>query len=339
MLNRTAISYSLSVLLSGTLLAASFFLISPNALVPHIAEAATTNLSGYAWSDTIGWISFNCSNDNTCGVSPYKVTLDTTTNYLTGFAWSENIGWIQFGGLSGCPVGSCAAQRSGGTLSGWARAVNGDGTTASPVVNGTDGWISLSSTNGGGGTYGVSIGTSELDGYAWGSDVVGWISMNCKTGGPTGNDICATSNYQVSFPPPCATVNVCSADHSQSINTDSWCAVTATTCSAGFICKDAGGLCGNADPSGTMTFANQKVRKGATTNVSWSILYYDTCTILGTNGDTWTWASATPATMPHTTAALQNESTYTLNCTPIKGGAAVLLDTKKVTLIPTIKLF
>ncbi len=36
----------------------------------------------------------------------------------------------------------------------------------------------------------------ELDGYMW-SDTIGWISMNCKTGSPTGGDICATSNYSV----------------------------------------------------------------------------------------------------------------------------------------------
>ena len=37
----------------------------------------------------------------------------------------------------------------------------------------------------------------DLDGYAW-SNNIGWISMNCKTGGIAGEDICATSNYKVS---------------------------------------------------------------------------------------------------------------------------------------------
>ncbi len=40
------------------------------------------------------------------------------------------------------------------------------------------------------------IPASELDGYAWSSNI-GWISLNCKTGGVTGNNICATSNYEV----------------------------------------------------------------------------------------------------------------------------------------------
>jgi hypothetical protein len=42
---------------------------------------------------------------------------------------------------------------------------------------------------------GIPAGGVELDGYAWSSNI-GWISMNCKTGGATGNDICATSNYK-----------------------------------------------------------------------------------------------------------------------------------------------
>jgi hypothetical protein len=52
-------------------------------------------LSGWAWNDQIGWISFNCSNTGTCGVSNYKVVIDLN-GYFTGWAWSENIGWISF---------------------------------------------------------------------------------------------------------------------------------------------------------------------------------------------------------------------------------------------------
>ena len=37
----------------------------------------------------------------------------------------------------------------------------------------------------------------DLHGQAW-SDTVGWFSVNCQEGGPTGNNICATSNYKVS---------------------------------------------------------------------------------------------------------------------------------------------
>jgi len=40
--------------------------------------------------------------------------------------------------------------------------------------------------------------TIELDGYLWSSNI-GWISLNCKTGGATANDICGTSDYRVTI--------------------------------------------------------------------------------------------------------------------------------------------
>ncbi|MBY0538506.1 hypothetical protein K2P47_03880 [Patescibacteria group bacterium] len=45
---------------------------------------------------------------------------------------------------------------------------------------------------------GIPSGGVDLDGYAWSSNI-GWISMNCRTGGATGNNICGTSNYKVSL--------------------------------------------------------------------------------------------------------------------------------------------
>ncbi len=38
--------------------------------------------------------------------------------------------------------------------------------------------------------------TLELGGWAW-SSTIGWISLNCVTGGSGGGDICGTSNYKV----------------------------------------------------------------------------------------------------------------------------------------------
>ncbi len=52
-------------------------------------------LSGWAWNDVVGWISFNCSDQGVCGTSNYKVTIDLN-GFFTGWAWSENIGWISF---------------------------------------------------------------------------------------------------------------------------------------------------------------------------------------------------------------------------------------------------
>ncbi len=60
------------------------------------AEAGTEhNLFGYAWSDTVGWISFNnCPNPNTttdCGSINYGVNLDPITKQVSGWAWSDNV--------------------------------------------------------------------------------------------------------------------------------------------------------------------------------------------------------------------------------------------------------
>ncbi|MBI2025116.1 MAG: hypothetical protein HYT03_03470 [Candidatus Harrisonbacteria bacterium] len=60
-------------------------------------------LSGWAWSDQIGWISF-CGNEtnssdslNICPSNPtYSVTIDTDTGVFRGWAWNDVIGWISF---------------------------------------------------------------------------------------------------------------------------------------------------------------------------------------------------------------------------------------------------
>jgi len=148
----------------------------------------------------------------------------TTYGYLSGYAWSEHIGWISFADfdgdgdvdaadkiIAGSPcTPNCEAKLDltatgtvcggAGWVCGWARALVDGG--------GWDGWIKLGpiifdSTN-----HGVWLDTSitpthEFRGWAWGSDVIGWISFNCKEGGyneGTGQiyNICSTlSNYQV----------------------------------------------------------------------------------------------------------------------------------------------
>ncbi len=52
-------------------------------------------LSGYAWNDTGGWISFNCSDPGICGTSNYAVTISATGTF-SGYAWNDNFGWISF---------------------------------------------------------------------------------------------------------------------------------------------------------------------------------------------------------------------------------------------------
>lgn len=56
-----------------------------------------TYLSGWAWNEDIGWISFDChdnAEDPNCLVTNYQVTLDGGT--FSGWAWNDVVGWISF---------------------------------------------------------------------------------------------------------------------------------------------------------------------------------------------------------------------------------------------------
>jgi hypothetical protein len=64
------------------------------------------NLSGWAWNDEIGWISF-CGGNSTAecpyGIG-YHVQIDqsgTTTSTFSGWAWNDIVGWISFNCSSG----------------------------------------------------------------------------------------------------------------------------------------------------------------------------------------------------------------------------------------------
>lgn len=56
-----------------------------------------TDLSGWAWNDDIGWISFDCHDnpeDPNCIATDYQVTL--VGGEFVGWAWNDVIGWISF---------------------------------------------------------------------------------------------------------------------------------------------------------------------------------------------------------------------------------------------------
>ena len=187
-------------------------------------SGASDNISGFAWgaenNGGMGWLSFNDGG----GSVNYGVTIDTTNGStkgdITGYAWAGNsvdssvngYGWLKFGGLSGIQIRpgiiSEDAKFAGNSnnLTGWARfcAVYQSGCSGNyyhgsgpvnnnlstnPYLGGWDGWVSLSGTSP---DYGVKLSGDTFSGYAWGGDVVGWISFNCATGGN-----CLTVDYKV----------------------------------------------------------------------------------------------------------------------------------------------
>jgi len=192
-----------------------------------------TNVFGWAWSENIGWISFNNKNCDPNGdgdpsdgpaecieagrdystdpIPPYGVKVDETTGEFSGYTWSENIGWISFNRTdTGDPpappfdttIGAIVKLDLDGTtcgqkywVCGWARAISVCPALPCNTLDnegGWDGWIKLRGTATDSSPYGVILNptTSEFEGFAWGSAVVGWISFNDLNTG-------ASVDYQV----------------------------------------------------------------------------------------------------------------------------------------------
>lgn len=168
------------------------FIIFKN--IPVLATFAD-NIYGYAWSSNIGWISFNDINAGSGGGS-YGVRADSGGN-ISGYAWSPNIGWISFNptDVAGCPgtLGNpvCAPKINLTTreVSGWARSCAGSVTgdcAGGSRSDGWDGWISLRGESPAYGVVTTSLQPFKWSGWAWGGEVVGWISFNGDTTGAGG---------------------------------------------------------------------------------------------------------------------------------------------------------
>ncbi len=147
------------------------------------------DLWGWGWSSNIGWISFSSANAGVGAGSTYSVKMGTTTTkgYLGGWAWSPNIGWISFSNGDGAhPNG--VVDFATGAVTGWARACAAtvNGTCTGATRQDWDGWISLSGSNhsspGNGVTYNSS--TGRFSGYSWGSDVIGWLTVDSLVSPP-----------------------------------------------------------------------------------------------------------------------------------------------------------
>jgi len=190
---------------------------------------ATTGVGG------IGWISFSCRNCDSDGdgltdqghysqcpvgesTHNYGVDIDPATGILSGNAWSEHIGWLSFnktetGPPPGAPIfGDHLAEVNldNGEVSGWARFLAACDsvpcTSPAACVNcgGWDGWIKLrdvswpavwiDSSN-----Y-EDLGYSEFRKWAWGSDVVGWISFNTDNHAG-GEDYKVMTDFSFFIPP------------------------------------------------------------------------------------------------------------------------------------------
>jgi hypothetical protein len=126
----------------------------------------------------VGWISAN--NSNTGAFVTYALNIPQTDGSLSGYAWSENLGWISFnpGDLIGCPDGNCISARSSDTLVGWARILSIRDALLTGNSGGYQGWIHL---NGVGYGIKINSDSTITKGattsYAW-SDEFGWLDFS-----------------------------------------------------------------------------------------------------------------------------------------------------------------
>ncbi|MBM3281642.1 MAG: hypothetical protein FJY91_02805 [Candidatus Harrisonbacteria bacterium] len=144
-----------------------FSLIFLSFTFAHFSSAAMIDLSGFAWSENIGWIKFKDAR--------YGVRIDDVTGAISGYAWSSNLGYLDFSYAN--------FDKNNNTFSGEARicsAYQNEASCSGPLKNnlgGFEGRLKLSGAN-----YGIrrslNITTGcSLSGYAWGGDVVGWVSF------------------------------------------------------------------------------------------------------------------------------------------------------------------
>jgi hypothetical protein len=164
------------------------------------AKAGTAeNVTGWAWSGSIGWIAMN-SESLAVGYTPsFGVTMvnnptDVTRTDLSGYGWSENVGWVCFGATctGTTPEGGASYAQYRASWNAKSDQVFG---WAKVVAWGDEGWISLNCDHDvGADECGASNYVTVLDtvtgvftkggvqSYAWGAtnefNGVGWVNLS-----------------------------------------------------------------------------------------------------------------------------------------------------------------
>lgn len=246
----------------------------------NVLSQAATAVTGWAWSDTIGWISLNCSDLGTCATSNYGIS-KASNGVLSGYGWSDSIGWVSANtaDLTGCPSAPCTAVVTGNSFSGWLKAISGGAAQS----GGWDGFISLSGTG-----YGLNQSSTTVLGYAWGSTNVGWVDFS--------------ANY------PCAATAGYYCSGNTQMYRDNQC--NTSTIQSCYSCVAGTGQC-LAPPvvTGTITASPRLVHSGATSTIAWSTTDSYFCTVTGSNSDAWTGTTGS-----RQSRAITVPATYTLVC-------------------------
>ena len=316
-------------------MALAFFVVLAFQAAPAYSGIAG-NMTGFAWSDTIGWISFNCSDLDTCGSVSYGISI-AADGTLSGYAWSEHVGWVSADDVTdtNCPAGAnCKPQMSDTSMAGWLKVIAASG--------GWDGWISLSGTSP---AYGVVFNntTGDFSGFAWGDTVVGWVDFqyahttyrnSCVTGTVCTNGELYNVNEQCvetwsrTCVNGCQDTTQCNAECSPTYGCDGntitykdnttlceWQSV-GPTCAAPFICEPGQSTCQAPSILATFTVSPWLVFPGKTVTVSWTTTNANTCTVTG-GGSTWTGTNGT-----QTSNLLIAQTSFTIVCDDLDADTA-----------------
>jgi len=318
-------------------------------IAPKIASADSVigKITGWAWADKIGWISFSSKNSEVTEPFDYEVSVKPS-GVLEGYAWSDHIGWIGFNesDLADCPQGKCKAYFENGELKGWVKAIAGEDSN-----DGWDGWIHLSGDH-----HNIELEANDtFKGYAWGDDVVGWIDFNnveLDKENPSAdinaapNSVKAGESVTISW--EClnssGVVGGCSGDSncvfSPSVLSGDHDTIDLSTTTSYYItCSNIFDDSDNDSvqvsvivPDLEISADPEKVRGSSgenTTLISWSAdnVVSNTCEVTGPNGLLGTGESGSKETAPIT-----GESIYTLSCENENGFVAT--ESVTVELIP-----
>ncbi len=274
--------------------------------------------------------------NNICATSNYGVMIAADMS-VSGYAWDDHVGWVSFENLPGCPSGTCGARviSDGGTgyeLSGWARACTVFAAGCSGMLKadsergGWDGWISLNCENDsscGTSDYTIRIsnsgnvasGASDTGSFAWGDSVTGWIDF----GQANLDNICSINpSYS------------CNGNISEMNSTNIWCepdSMVPTDCTlSGQVCNPADGTC--VVPAvpvvNSFTVIPTVIRRGGEAMISWDVANTSSCRVLGSDNSSQTGGSDQSV---NTNPLTNNRTTFTLSCQDTAGTWVTLAST------------
>ncbi len=152
------------------LLLASVFVMGP-------AVAGTEHtVSGFAWADTVGWMSFNCTNvTSECAGSNYGVTIDPATGQFSGYAWSDNVGWVSFtrdATMGTPPAAPFDGSENYSAL--WNKTTNAVTGWAKILAMGNGGWLQFRNAT-------IDPATARITGWLWNGNTdgtgLGWVAL------------------------------------------------------------------------------------------------------------------------------------------------------------------